>query len=629
MRRMIWIGLLCLLAAALLSACDDEPTPLPAETAEPTPAANTPAPTPVQPTFTPAPSPEPTTQPSPLPATPTPTAEPIAAPEALPATPTLGQDVAPAGHDLNLDQDTVWQDLYDTFADSEQSCIRTELGDELESALERPVMSDDETHPWDVAIFGCLTPETAVDVFVAVVTSGIEDDIGELSEEGESCVRDLLAVVNVAEMVAGTLPDADSDSNVTLQAFSVGLLACVVKNSLPQLLEDARSGSPLDDESLLWHFQTEGPGADSPTLAFGVVYAPTVAYGMVYAGSDDHHVYALDAETGELLWRFETRGAIRSSPTVTDRAVYVGSNDHHVYALDRETGELLWRYDTGNWGQYSPPVRNGIVYVAAMSDGDRRVHALDGASEDVLWVAETSYPLDDELAPAVMSGKVYAPTGSGELHVLDASTGELLWSLDVSMGADSPPTVAGGVVYLTAVNTVYALDESTGELLWSYGTERFPARDFPAVVANNVYYFSPDDHIYALETATGEVLWSYRVDGMINTAPVAAEGKVYVGSESGRFYALDAATGVLVWSRPPMIGELRSPMVVDDVLYAESSDAFLRALSVATGEEIWKVRKGYFDGIPSYTVADGVVYVGSLDGGVYAFTAPSGRDSDD
>ena len=589
MRRFVWkTGLLCLLTVALLSACDDESTPLPTDSPGPSPAAYSPAPTPTE--------------------------EPTATPTAPPATPTPVQDVAPAVRDFDIDHDTVWQDLYDIFADSEQSCIRAQLGSELELALERPVTSmvrwGAETHLRDVAIFDCLIPETAVDVFVAIVTGGV----GELSNEDQPCVKNLIVGVNVAELVAATLPDANPDSKAMVQSFSVGLLDCMVQKSLRQ---------PLD-ESLVWHFQTGGQGADPPTPAFGVVYAPTVAYGMVYAGSDDNRVYALDAETGELLWSFETQDVIRSSPTVTDGAVYVGSNDNHVYALDRETGELLWRYDTGDWVQYSPPVRDGVVYVAAMSEGDRRIHALDEASGDVLWVAETSYPFDDELAPAVENGKVYAPSGSGELHVLDASTGELLWSRDIGMGADSPPTVIGGIVYLTAVNSAYVLDESTGELIWRYGTERFPARDFPAVVADDVYYFSPDDHIYALNAGTGEVLWSYRVDGMINTAPVAAEGLVYVGSESGRFYALDAAGGGLVWSREPMMGELRSPAVVDGVLYAESSDGLLRALRAATGEEIWQLRKGYFDGIPSYTVSGGVVYVGSLDGRVYAFTAPSG-----
>ena len=77
-----------------------------------------------------------------------------------------------------------------------------------------------------------------------------------------------------------------------------------------------------------------------------------------------------------------------------------------------------------------------------------------------------------------------------------------------------------------------------------------------------------------------------------------------------------------------MAWALQSPMVADGVLYAESSDGHLRALDAATGEELWRFQKGYFDGIPSYTVIGGVLYVGSLDGGVYAFIAPLGTTTE-
>ena len=87
------------------------------------------------------------------------------------------------------------------------------------------------------------------------------------------------------------------------------------------------------------------------------------------------------------------------------------------------------------------------------------------------------------------------------------TTGELAWTFNASMGADLPPTVLDGVVYLTAVNTAHALDEATGAELWSYSTERFPARNFPAVVSDGVYYFSPDNYLYALNAQTGETIW--------------------------------------------------------------------------------------------------------------------------
>ena len=594
--RIVWIGLVCLLAAAL-SACDDgptaTPTALPTETSEPMPATSTSTPTPVPPTSTPVPtpSPDPTLTPTPVPA------------------PTPEQVGSPVERDLDIDSDTLWGEMFDAFTISEQSCIRSTLGDELlESVLERRGMSDGDTEQWEASIFGCLAPETAAAVFLAVLVAQME----RLTEEAEGCLRELLADADVAGIVASTLPDSTPATSAAAMEFAAGLLSCVPE----QLLRGdvGPPGPPGADESLLWRYRTEG----------WVVNGPAVADGVVYIGSDDNSAYALEAETGEVLWSLETDDVIRSTPTITGGLVYVGSNDNHVYALDAETGSLLWKHDTGDWAQYSPTVSGGMVYLGALADGGRRVHALDAVSGEQVWVAEAPYPYGAEFTVTVAGGKLYTWGEFGEFHALDASTGELAWSFSAGMGAESPPTVVGGVVYLTAVNTAYGLDESTGELVWSYGTERFPARDFPAVVTDNIYYFSPDNHIYALDPATGEPLWSYEADDMINTAPVATEGMVYVSSESGRFYALDAATGGLVWSLEAMGWALDSPAVTGGVLYAESSDGHLRALNAATGEELWRFQKGYFDGIPSYTVTGGVLYVGSLDGGVYAFIAPSG-----
>ena len=548
--RIVWVGLLCLLAVALLSACDDGPTEKP--TPEPTPATSTPTPTSVPPTPTPAPTPTP-------PPTPTPTPERVG---------------APAIRDFGIDTDTLWGQLFDRFTTSEQSCIRTELGDELlESVLERRAMPEGDTQQWEASIFGCLALGTASGLCLSALVARMEG----LTEEAEGCLRELLADADVADIVAATLPDASSAATTAALKFTVGLLSCV-----PEQILSGDAGPP-----------------------------------------DPPQAYV------SLLWRNPTGGWVVNAPTVVDGAVYAGSDDNHVYALDAETGGLLWSYDTGDWVQYSPTVSGGMLYLGALAEGDHRVHALDAMTGEVLWFAERPYPFTPEFTPTVAGDKVYVPGGFGEFHALDASTGKVVWSFNTGTPVESPPTVIGGIVYLTAFNTAQALDEATGALIWSYGTERFPARDFPAVVADNVYYFSPDKHIYALDTATGEILWSYEAGMMINTAPVTAGGIVYVGSESGRFYALEAATGGLVWSRESMAWALQSPTVGDGVLYVESSDGHLRALDAATGEEFWRFQKGYFDGIPSYTVIGGVLYVGSLDGGVYALTAPLGTTTEE
>ena len=505
---------------------------------------------------------------------------------------------------IELSPDTLWGNVIDALSEPEEECISTELGDELlTSVREMRVMSEGDTEPWVVSIFGCLSQETASALYLAANVA----QLPPLPQEAEACLQGLLVDVDITALVA---------SNVAAAQFGFEMLTCLPEDMVADLPGGGVPGIPTEpppaDDASVWSFQTGG----------WVVNAPTAANGVVYAGSDDNFVYALDAASGQMLWSFETGDAIRSTPTVAGGAVYVGSNDNHVYALDAITGEMLWMHDTGKAVQYSPLVNDGVVYIGARGNVDYSVHALDATTGEQVWAAGVPYPYGAEFAVTVANGKLYAPGESGEFYVMNASTGEVLWSASVGLGAESPPAVLDGVVYLTAVNTAYALDETTGEEIWSYGTEMFPAVDHPAVVVDGVYYFAPDTNLYTLDVTTGQVNWRYVADDIITDAPVVAGGMVLVRSESGVLHAVDTGTGGLAWSWESTDSALRSPTVLDGLLIAESADGNLRVLVAATGEEVWSFYRGYFDGVPSYTVADGVLYVGALNGSVYAFTVP-------
>lgn len=91
-------------------------------------------------------------------------------------------------------------------------------------------------------------------------------------------------------------------------------------------------------------------------------------------------VVCLDAETGKELWRCEIVGkevemhhpidsvAIWLSPEVVDKKVYTGSQvkNRYVYCLDAETGDLLWKYNKGKHWYSSPVVGNGKIYYATV-----------------------------------------------------------------------------------------------------------------------------------------------------------------------------------------------------------------------------------------------------------------------
>jgi outer membrane protein assembly factor BamB len=111
-----------------------------------------------------------------------------------------------------------------------------------------------------------------------------------------------------------------------------------------------------------WKFATDGRAAASKrrnlhgmlpknqTIAdpFDVfLSSPVVAQGAVYFGSGDGHLYALDATSGALNWKFKTGDVVHSSPAYADGVVYFGSWDSYFYAVDAKTGAQRWRFQGG------------------------------------------------------------------------------------------------------------------------------------------------------------------------------------------------------------------------------------------------------------------------------------------
>lgn len=93
---------------------------------------------------------------------------------------------------------------------------------------------------------------------------------------------------------------------------------------------DAFSGQEL------WNFEA-GAGFETN---------PVVVVGKVYAGNRDGFFYAIHAEgpqRGQLAWKYRTQGSILFSAAYKDGVVYFASQDSHAYALDAESGALIWQ----------------------------------------------------------------------------------------------------------------------------------------------------------------------------------------------------------------------------------------------------------------------------------------------
>ncbi len=227
--------------------------------------------------------------------------------------------------------------------------------------------------------------------------------------------------------------------------------------------------------------------------------SPAVANGVVYVGSPDNNVYALNASTGGLLWKYTTGNSV-TIPAVANGVVYIGSQDHNLYALNASTGALLWKFATGGLILSGPAVANGVVYVGSF---DNNLYALNASTGALIW----SHTTNGFWLPAVANGVAYAVGGSSDpgLFAFDAATGVLLWKYVLQEASNTAPTVANGVVYFANDNgngfdgAVYALDASTGALLLQYtiGTAGFQLSS-PTIVNGMLYIGSEDGNLYAL-----------------------------------------------------------------------------------------------------------------------------------
>ena len=84
-------------------------------------------------------------------------------------------------------------------------------------------------------------------------------------------------------------------------------------------------------------------------------------------------LYALDAASGQVKWKFKTGKPIHSDAAVSDGEIYVGSDDHYFYTVHAATGRLKWKFKLGGDVDSFPVVSDGVVYVGS---ADHFVYAI-------------------------------------------------------------------------------------------------------------------------------------------------------------------------------------------------------------------------------------------------------------
>lgn len=342
-----------------------------------------------------------------------------------------------------------------------------------------------------------------------------------------------------------------------------------------------------------------------------------IGYGRVYAATRTH-VYALNIENGEIEWERELvtspTAGIDIQPVVFDGLVYTstvpgnaeefyaGGDTGVLYALDAETGEVEWEFDTVKaddlWGNEEVNSGGGAWFPAAI-DPETGV-TYWGIGNPAPWPGTPEFPEG--------SSRPGPNLYTNSLVALDGQTGELLWYnqvrphdlfdhdfqispiiQDVEIEGEQVRAVIGA----GKMGAVVGFDAETGETLWvnEVGTHM-----------NDLLDDLPDEGEERVE------VWPAPIGG-VETPMAAADGVVYevnidipsfwdaVGYEvdlsqgQGQIYAIDAATGKTLWSQQLTTGlPLGGVTVVNDLVLTATNDGTMYAFQRETGEEVWTLK---------------------------------------
>lgn len=347
-----------------------------------------------------------------------------------------------------------------------------------------------------------------------------------------------------------------------------------------------------------WKFKTESQIASSPA----------VSAGLVYFGSFDGNVYAVDAATGQLKWKFKTGGERRfaakhlhgaepaaetmpdpfdfylSSPVVWNGGVYFGSGDTNIYALDAASGSLKWKFKTGDVVHASPAISGGTLFVGSW---DSYFYALDAATGKDKWRFKTG---EDEVvhnqvgiqsSAAVADGVVYFGCRDSKFYAVDAATGKERWSLsNKGSWVIASPAVSDGKVYFATSDTglFYGLDAKSGAVRFSLENKHWPMFSSPAITGDIGYIGSHQGKLIAINLKTQKLAWTFETEGSKKNGPTYTKpdgSPKYEAAFVDSFYD-DMMAGVQKMMSVGAI--LSSPAVVNGTIYVGSADGNIYAL---------------------------------------------------
>lgn len=337
----------------------------------------------------------------------------------------------------------------------------------------------------------------------------------------------------------------------------------------------------------LWSVDV-GAGGEDKALAL----RPAIGEGMAFIAGAGGTVVAVDLTTGERRWRADTGVPVSGGPGYGDGLVLLGTPEAQVVALRAKDGSRVWEARVTSEVLSVPQAQDGVVTVRSVDD---RLTALSSADGTRMWTYSQSSPalsLRGTSSPVMVGSSVICGFDNGRLAALTAQDGKLVWEQRVAVprgrselerivDVDATPHVQDTSIYAASYQgRVAALDARTGRVDWSKDLSVYSGL---VVDSGHVYVADESSQVWALDNRTGASFWKQdKLKWRWTTGPVTIDSYVVVGDFEGYLHWMAAEDGHLVAraraGRTPLTA---APVVQGATLLAQTRGGKVTAYTIA------------------------------------------------
>lgn len=299
-------------------------------------------------------------------------------------------------------------------------------------------------------------------------------------------------------------------------------------------------------------------------------------------------VKALALESGKIKWEFRTHDTCSIAKKVPNSILFIVDYDGFLYALNAQSGVVIYQKQLSDCLGTSPVVYNNNLYIG----GESAIYKLNLSTGEIIWqyddfddarcYSRSVYIDDDKI---YFNTETTKTTKTPHIHTIDINSGKKTWSRKIDNDRSSI-YIFNNIIY-TADKTLggnkvgfVAFDKDTNKKIWKFEADMHGSLSYRIngltqklifVTAKN----NEDKIIYALNISTGQVIWSLPFD----SEAFISEKYLFVVSGSEKLLLmLNSNTGHSIWQKPindegVAIALDNNQMVISESIYYHSQRA--------------------------------------------------------